>query len=655
MKMQNAPNLRVLKFMGLGFVSGLFYLALAAGVYFFPWPAKLGDLTGFSLAWLVLLGLAIVFAVGTMSVQFRDRRARPLVKITGYFILVVSGFHLVYFGYYLVKVASFYPLMVSNQINRQLLKAMTDFFGAYQWSLWGVGGLVVIVLIMEKYADWRFTLDSEQGSGKLAGAHLAAADELDVAGLYGPEGSILGRAVESRKILRSPAFSERIIIAPSGAGKDTGVLIPVLLSENRPFILFDPKFEYSSVTKRYREGLSKGRRVIVLDPFRVGLDPAYQAAGYKFEEQGFNPLSFVREPLRERTEDINNLAKALVVRPPEKNGGSDTSNHFFDLAEMFMRCGLHFYMGEFFKQRLEDPAAICPTLLDVFHLIGLPNELFREQMLLIASEYAAELGPTINTILGIGNDEFGSFKSTTLRQLEWVNDANMRDFIQHTSFTLEEVFANRADIFVVVKEDQIENHKRFVRLVFQVGIKSLQQLSPTQKPPRTVCFLVNEAGALGYMQPVEDAWNILRARGGVFWLVFQNRAQMKVYPLAGAFEAAKVKHIFGTRDDETIKWVGSLGGEKTVMTESFTTGQGMSNSGRGHIGNASSSGQRSVSVSEQRTKLFKPEDLYAMPEGQQIVFYGNLAPVVCERLRYFDEEMFKGLFDQNPMEQFKST
>ncbi len=61
--------------------------------------------------------------------------------------------------------------------------------------------------------------------------------------------------------------SHLLTVAPTGAGKGRGVIIPNLLSYSGPTITIDPKGENYQVTARRRREM--GQRVIVLDPFHV--------------------------------------------------------------------------------------------------------------------------------------------------------------------------------------------------------------------------------------------------------------------------------------------------------------------------------------------------------------------------------------------------
>src|SRR5690606_8783851 len=68
-----------------------------------------------------------------------------------------------------------------------------------------------------------------------------------------------------------PILMEReghlMTIAPTGAGKGTGCVIPALLRHEGPVIVIDPKGENAAVTARRRREM--GHRIVVVDPMGV--------------------------------------------------------------------------------------------------------------------------------------------------------------------------------------------------------------------------------------------------------------------------------------------------------------------------------------------------------------------------------------------------
>ena len=76
-----------------------------------------------------------------------------------------------------------------------------------------------------------------------------------------------------------------LTIAPTGAGKGVGCIIPALLRHEGPVIVIDPKGENVAVTARSRR--ERGERVVVLDPMGITSEPT----------SSFNPLDLIKPDL----------------------------------------------------------------------------------------------------------------------------------------------------------------------------------------------------------------------------------------------------------------------------------------------------------------------------------------------------------------------
>jgi len=76
-----------------------------------------------------------------------------------------------------------------------------------------------------------------------------------------------GNRDESRAITMSDD-GHIITVAPTGAGKGRGAIIPNLLRYQGPVIVVDPKGENCRVTARARRAM--GHDVRIIDPFEIG-------------------------------------------------------------------------------------------------------------------------------------------------------------------------------------------------------------------------------------------------------------------------------------------------------------------------------------------------------------------------------------------------
>src|SRR5689334_14609850 len=95
-------------------------------------------------------------------------------------------------------------------------------------------------------------------------------------------------------------------IAPTGAGKGTGCIIPALLRYPGPVIVIDPKGENVAITARRRREM--GQRVVVIDPMGVTDLPS----------DTLNPMDAIDITLARAVDEVAVLAQALCeTRPSE--------------------------------------------------------------------------------------------------------------------------------------------------------------------------------------------------------------------------------------------------------------------------------------------------------------------------------------------------
>ena len=105
-----------------------------------------------------------------------------------------------------------------------------------------------------------------------------------------------------------------------------------------------------------------------------------------------------------------------------------------------------------------------------------------------------------------------------------------------------------------------------------------------------------------------------------------------------------VKHFLGSDDIKTLEWIQKLGGKTTVLTEN------VSRSTNNVYKGSSSSGSESHSVSKMATDLIHFNDVREMPEYEQYVFIRGMRPIRCRKAYYFNESIYNGRYDENPLE-----
>ena len=139
----------------------------------------------------------------------------------------------------------------------------------------------------------------------LATASWAKSSQIKAAGLLSPTGLLLGRKM-FLPLLRWDRDGNILTVAPCGAGKGVGVIIPNLLIYPGSVVVTDPKGENCAIAAKARQSL--GHRVLRLDPFNICRD--VEAA----ERASLNPIDLLDPFDRDFASRARTLADALVIR-----------------------------------------------------------------------------------------------------------------------------------------------------------------------------------------------------------------------------------------------------------------------------------------------------------------------------------------------------
>lgn len=114
-----------------------------------------------------------------------------------------------------------------------------------------------------------------------------------------------------------------------------------------------------------------------------------------------------------------------------------------------------------------------------------------------------------NQISRVGLEERGSILSTSYRQIDWMSDYNVKACLSHSNFNLTQFITGKMDIYVVLPEDQVKEHQRFVRMLLSLIMSFIVQIDSSQEK---MLFLLDELAQFSYCPDVEQAIEVLRAR-----------------------------------------------------------------------------------------------------------------------------------------------
>lgn len=493
----------------------------------------------------------------------------------------------------------------------------------------------IYICMVRDIIKWKLFDDesvAEQTSGNFGTASWATKMTLEKINFNSDEGTFIGLDDHGKSIYLP--LLNKLTISPSGGGKTSCSSIPILLSHNAPAFVFDIKGELWAVTARYRTEVL-GRDVIVIDPFGVTKTDDFKKGkpDLLLKEFRLNPFDWIPEDKRQRDRMINAFAASFVIN----EGG--TVRHFDDNAKILIRGYIDYIMS------------LSSTERNLAMLYRLMSENFEEAQTTFdqMAQLDGRAGAAANQILRVGSDERGSILSTSYRQIDWMGDSNIQQTLSESNFNLKDFLKGNMDIFIVLPEDQVQEHSRLVRMILSLLMGMIVSATPNELPKKKMLYLLEELAQLGYTPDVEKCIEVLRARGVVVWSVFQTLSQIEMFDKPDLFKGVALKQIFTNDDTDTMQWIQTLGGKKTVLTKTLSINKGDSRQKMQAFGGTASSGE-GESIHETGVDLIQINEIREMPVDEQFVFLHGTKPIRCKKVRYFEHPDFAGKFDINPLE-----
>ncbi len=294
-------------------------------------------------------------------------------------------------------------------------------------------------------------------------------------------------------------------IAPTGAGKGTGCVIPALLRHAGPVIVVDPKGENAAVTARRRREL--GQRIVVIDPMGVTDLPG----------DTLNPLDLID------IHDASAVDEAAVIAGTLCHVARDPRDAFWvsRATQLVVGAVLH-VLGE-------APGGGA-SLLDARDLVGRaaadPSGVARE---LLQSSH-----PEVRRIarsLEIGASEtIGGIVAYAQEMLGFLRGDRVQASIARTSFDLDDVTTGAPlSIYLVLPPHMLESHGRLLRL--WIGTLLSCMTRRRGRPQRPTLLILDEAAQLGELPQLRQAITLLRGYGVQTWSFWQDVSQLQLlYP-----------------------------------------------------------------------------------------------------------------------------
>ncbi len=400
-----------------------------------------------------------------------------------------------------------------------------------------------------------------------------------------------------------------VVVAPTGAGKGVGCVIPNLLTCDQSMIVLDLKGENYAVTHRQREAM--GSEVFCVDPFNV----------CHGQGAGFNPLDTIDLLNYNCVADASVIAMMFIT--------TENRNHWDESAQALI-LGLVLYVKtlSYERQNLGEVRAILTmnenAFLDVIADMAASRDAF------------GIIQRSANSFMSKPDKERASVLSTAQRYTAFLDDPRISSTLSRSDVDFSEIKEKFSTVYLVIPPQQLAVNTRFIRLFIGASFSALTSDAERRHHDRRVIFLLDEFAQLGYMGQVESAFSILRGYGIDIIIFLQDLSQLKaVYKQWQTFFANSSKVFFGVTDYDTAKYVSDNLGNSTLEVESTSS---------------STSDPFTTNTSKHgiARSLMTPDEIMRLGPKKPLFLPSGGLPYKLERINYLEDEAFRGLYDENP-------
>ena len=304
-----------------------------------------------------------------------------------------------------------------------------------------------------------------------------------------------------------------VTVAPTGAGKGTGCIVPALLRYPGPVIVIDPKGENAAITARRRREM--GHRVVVIDPLGITGMPG----------DHFNPLDAVDVTQSRAVDDVVAMARML-------NAGvdDDSRNRYWVQRGMHLTTGLILQALQAAHEGRLAGRSERASLMQVRELVA--NAAAEPEHL--AQFMGDSRHPEVRRIAHMLNikapETLGGIISFAQEAVDFLRGDRIEACIADTTFDIDDVTSGAPlSIYLVLPPHMLESHGRLLRLWLASLIGCITRRRG--RPPASTLFILDEAAQLGELPQLRQAVTLLRGYGLQTWSFWQDVSQLQLlYP-----------------------------------------------------------------------------------------------------------------------------
>jgi len=471
---------------------------------------------------------------------------------------------------------------------------------------------------------------------------------------YGEHGRIfLGYGLAERRGKRSFAITTSTarhgtVLGPTRSGKGICFTIPQCLNHQGSLVAMDIKDgEMALITARYRSCVL-GHDVFLFDPW----DVVCSSLGLK--QAAFNPLETL-DPASDRfVDDAFIIAEALVVSDHAKEP-------FWGDEARALIAGLIMHVKAAPKILLPAPDQ-GRTLGQVRGCLNLGPKAFKT---LIAGEFEKDEDGTIHLItpgmaqsrnehvrsasariMNKSDRERSGVLSTAQSNTHFLESPPVQRALSRSDFDPSALEHGKMSLYIIMPTDKHHTHGRLLRLMISVLLTAAARFKSKAEPP--VCFLLEEANALGHMPIISAAYGLMAGKGLQLISVWQDFNQM-----AARYDNWQTMiansgfiQVLSTRDHFTSEYLSKMCGTTTIEQLS-------EDSAAMRAGIFTDPNYLSRDDALQGRALITPDEIMTMHPASQLLLLAHAHPATAYKTAYFLDKRYRDhhgqpLYDAHP-------
>lgn len=539
-------------------------------------------------------------------------------------------------------------------------------------------GSVFLPLIIEAFFIIIFSLkQNKEDYGK---ARFATKKDFQTLELNTERGICFGKLGKDK--VRTDLPLSIVVVAPPGAGKSAGVIIPNLLEVPNSCIVLDIKGENEEKTSKYRRDYL-GNEILIFNPFAIDIkaEPILNEQGeivemrekvdYKEHSMFFNP--FARECVEnlsyaELGQLVGQIVNTIFVSK-EDDHWLKTSKELFTFFAMLHLCtkgettffdiaqapqsdyfselqGVYKESVCYEKQNPDDPNEELERDMNADTFKAFLNQLANDSTYypptkLFNGTTEAQFQIIRNKARrwsGTATEEFGSIKSTFSTYMEIFCDPRVKEATSKMSFKYQELRQRRISVFVKVLQTDVEMLGGLIRVFLESIAKNLCTGEEVGKQTEKYVYLyLDEFVRFGKMEFILRLPELSRSYGVVPIYISQSYEQFEL-----TYSKQHLGILLSTAHYQLIFRLNSLtDAENLSKTIGNYTRKKESVSAKGLLG-----GRDSTSISKEGYALMTPQDIMEIDSDSLVIITsGNKSkPLKVRKYMWFKEKELESRF-----------